>query len=81
MKIKMNLGGQTVEADKVDFKAIEEAWSFYRLDDGTIVKLKVVVSDVFKLPTPDPLTGLPQLIVKSSNIMSVEPAMQKGDLH
>lgn len=81
MKIKMNLGGQTVEAEKLEFKAIEEAWSFYRLEDGTVVKIKLIVSDVFKLPNNDPMTGMPQLLVKSTNVMSVEPAPAKGDVH
>ena len=81
MKIKMNLGGQTVEAEKLEFKAIEEAWSFYRLEDGTVVKIKLIVSDLFKLPNNDPMTGMPQLLVKSTNVMSVEPAPANGDVH
>jgi hypothetical protein len=72
-KIKMNLGGQTVEAESMNYKSIDEPWSSIRLDDGSIIKLKLVISDVFKLPTPDQLTGLPQYIVRSSNVMSVEP--------
>ncbi len=71
--VKVNLGGQAVEAEAMEFKPVEEQWSRYRLEDGTVVKLKLVVSDVFKLPTVDPVTGLPQLMVRSSNIMSVEP--------
>lgn len=81
MKIKMNLGGNVIEAEKMDFKQIEENWSLYRLEDGTIVKIKLIVSDVFKLPGNDPLTGMPQLLVKSTNVMSVEPAAAKGDVH
>lgn len=82
MKIKLNLGGQTVEVEKMNVvQIIDEPWSTYKLDDGTIVKIKLVVSDVFKLPTPDPLTGLPQLLVKSGNVMTVEPAPSKGDVH
>jgi hypothetical protein len=73
MKVKLNLGGQVVEAEKMTCNPIQEPWSIYRLEDGTIVKLKLVVSDVFKLPHPDPVTGLPQLIVRSSNVISVEP--------
>lgn len=72
-KVKMNLGGREVEAESMAFNAIEEPWSLYRLEDGTTVKLKLVVSDVFKLAIPDPVTGLPQVVVRSSNIMSVEP--------
>lgn len=73
MKVKMNIGGQVVEAEKMNYKSIEEPWSTYRLEDGTTFKLKLVVSDVFKLPHHDPVTGLPQLIVRSSNVISIEP--------
>ena len=73
MKMKLKLGGQTVEAEKMGFKPIEENWSFYRLEDGTVVKLRLIVSEVFKLPGADPLTGMPNFLVKSSNVMAVEP--------
>ena len=72
-KLRMNISGETVEAESMTVKSIEEPWSIYKLDDGNVIKLKVVVSDVFKLPTPDTVTGLPQYLVRSSNIMSVEP--------
>jgi hypothetical protein len=72
-KVKMNLGGRPVEVEKMDFVPIAEQWSTYRLEDGTIFKMKLIVSDVFKLPTPDPVTGFPQLMVRSSSVMSVEP--------
>lgn len=72
-KVKMNLGGQVLEAESVTAKVIDEPWSTYKLGDGSIIKLKLVLSDVFKLPQPDPITGLPQYIVRSSNVMSVEP--------
>ena len=72
MTVKLNLGGKSVEAEKMEFKSVDEAWSTYRLEDGTIVKIKVVASEVFKLPGTDPLTGVPQFLVKSSNIMAVE---------
>ena len=72
-RVKLNLGGQQVEAEVMDFKAVAEAWSTYRLDDGTIVKVKIIASDIFKLPSADPVTGLPNLIVRSSNVMSIEP--------
>lgn len=73
MKVKMNIGGRLVETEKINFHPIQEPWSVYRLEDGTTVKLRPVVSDVFKLPTPDPVTGLPQLIIKATNITSIEP--------
>ena len=72
-KIRINIGNQSAEAESMEFTPIDEQWSRYRLEDGTIVKIKIVASEVFKLPQPDPITGLPQLIVRSSNVMSVEP--------
>ena len=83
-KIKMNLGGQIVEAESVSCKPIDEPWSTYRLEDGSVIKLKLVISDVFRLPNVDPLTGLPQYIVRSSNVMSVEapePPLSKREIH
>ena len=72
-KVLMNIGPNQVEAESMGFESVEEQWSRYKLEDGTIVKLKVVVSDIFKLPEPDPVTGLPQLLVRSNNVVSVEP--------
>jgi hypothetical protein len=79
--VKLNLGGQTVEAESLGYKPINEPWSSYQLDDGSIIKIKLVISDVFKLPTSDPL-GLPQYMIRSSNVMSVEPleSLSKRDV-
>ena len=71
--MKLNLGGKAVEAEKMDFKPIDENWSRYRLEDGTVVKIRLIVSEFFKLPGADPLTGMPQFLAKSSNVMAVEP--------
>lgn len=80
-RVKINLGQGPVDADRMEFKALDEPWAQYRLEDGTVVKLKLVVSDVYKLQQSDALTGLPQLVVKSTNIMSVEPARKKEELN
>lgn len=72
-KMTVNLGGKAVEAEVMNFTTMAEPWSVYRLEDGITFKMKLVVSNVLKLPTTDPLTGLPQLIVSSSNVITVEP--------
>lgn len=71
-KVKMNLGGNTVEAEIMTFKPIDEPWSLYKLDDGTTLKVKIVLSDVFKLAQPDPVTGLPQVMIRASQVVSVD---------
>lgn len=71
--ITITIGDRAMEAESMAYKLVEEPWSLYRLDDGSTIKVKLVVSDIFKLPVPDPLTGFPQYLVRSSNVMSVEP--------
>ena len=73
MTVKLNLGGKMVDAEKMDFNTLGDAWSAIRLEDGTVIKIKVVAAEVYKLPGVDPLTGVPQFVVKSSNVLSVEP--------
>ena len=83
-KVNVNVGAEVVEAEVIQFTPVNEPWSIYRLEDGTTFKLKLVVSDVLKLPSNDPITGLPQLVVRSSNIISVEPPdtpLSKHEVH
>lgn len=57
--VKLNLGGKTVEAELLSYRPLNEPWSAYQLDDGSIIRLKLVIYDVFKSPTSGQLTGLP----------------------
>ena len=79
-KVKINIGDVTIEADSMNYRSIDEPWSLYRLEDGSTIRVKLVISDVFKLPTSDPITGLPQYMIKSSNVMSVEPPDMKREI-
>jgi hypothetical protein len=80
-KIKATVQGKTVEAETMSFTPIQEPWSFYKLEDGTVIKLKLVVSNILKLPGTDAVTGLPQFLVRSSNVVGVEPATAKSETH
>jgi hypothetical protein len=47
-----------------------ENWNEYLLDDGTVVRLKLVATEALRVEgefTPD---GYPQYIVRSSNVMT-----------
>ena len=74
MKMNLKLGDRGISAEKVEFNPITENWSLYRLEDGSVVRLRLIVSEIFKLPGSDPVTGMPQYLAKSTNIMAVEPA-------
>lgn len=54
----------------IGFKPLIEEWSYYSLDDGNILGVKVVVSKVIKTEQFD-VTGLPVYIFHSTNVVQV----------
>lgn len=79
MKIQLATG-ETVEGERLPFESVKEPWTECRLEDGTIIKLKLVVSDVMRLDQ-DNVGGEPQYVVKSSNVMSVETPEDPDEAH
>ncbi len=70
MKIKLQ-DGREVEAKEVEFQPISEGWNEYRLEDGSKLRIKLVVTRVFRLGEKDPLTGEDQYVVRFQNVVSV----------
>ena len=73
-------GGMQVEGEPVDFKPIEEPWAKYELPDGTIVRLKIVASDIIRSSEKD-ATGDPVFVVRSSNVVAVDPPDAPEEVH
>jgi hypothetical protein len=65
-------GSGEIEVDEVDFEAVEECWNEYRLADGTILRMKLVVAAVYRIPGSFDATGNPTYAARSTNVMSVE---------
>jgi len=63
--------GGEVDATDVDFQIRKEDWNEYLLMDGTVLKMKLVIGDVFKVPGEFDNEGNPVYIVKSNNILVV----------
>ena len=70
-KVKLNLGGKEVWGELIPVQDAKEGWSQYLLADGSIVKMKVVVTDVFRVENEYDAEGNPIYYVKSSNVVSV----------
>ncbi|PIQ86262.1 MAG: hypothetical protein COV73_04800 [Candidatus Omnitrophica bacterium CG11_big_fil_rev_8_21_14_0_20_43_6] len=70
-KIKINFGGEEVEALPIDINQTNEYWNQYLLDDGTVIKMKLVATKVLRLDTKYDPEGNPLYIVQSTNITSV----------
>jgi hypothetical protein len=78
-RTRINFGGREVDATPVDFKTIKEEWNEYHVSDGTTLKLKVVLTDVYRLNEYDQDSN-PVYVVKSSNVLSssVPEHLKKG---
>ncbi len=54
----------------VDFKVLREDWSNYRLADGTILKVRLVVTKVVRTYQHDPTTGEPLYVFSRATALS-----------
>lgn len=62
--------GRVLEGIIVDINSTQENWNQYLLSDGTILKLKVVATEVVRLEGEYDKEGDPIYIIKSANVVS-----------
>ncbi len=63
--------GQPVDATELSFQNAREHWNEYLLDDGAILKLKPVATEVFRVDDMYDIEGNPVYVLKSTNIVIV----------
>lgn len=72
MTHKIRIGNREIEADLIDVAQSNEKWGEYLLDDGTVLKIKIVVKKVFRAKgLYDPLKN-PVYAVESENVITVD---------
>lgn len=70
-KIKINFGGEEVEALAIDINQANEYWNQYLLDDGTVIKMKLVATKVLRVDDKHDLEGNPLYVIQSTNVTTV----------
>ncbi|AIA31974.1 hypothetical protein [Leptospirillum ferriphilum] len=70
-KVKLNLFGREVMGIPVKVTFSKENWADYTLDDGTTIKLRPIVSDIYRVENEYDMEGNPLYVVKSANMMAV----------
>lgn len=73
-KTKILFNGQQVDASLVPVRSSQEPWSEYILDDGTLIRLRSVVTEVYRIDNMYDPEGNPVYQVKSSNVASAIPS-------
>ena len=69
---KINFQGREVDATEVEFQTRREDWNEYQLMDGSEIKMKLVVSGVFRIDGQYDDEGNPIYQIKSTNIAAVK---------
>lgn len=70
--VKLNWGGKEVEAEIIDINQSNEKWNEYFLDDGTSLKVKLVIQKVHRIVGQYDHEGNPVYFFQSTNIPSID---------
>jgi len=69
---KVNFQGREVDATEMEFETRKEDWNEYQLMDGSVVKMKLVVSTIFRIDGMYDNEGNPMYYIKSTNVPFVK---------
>jgi hypothetical protein len=61
--------GKDHDATPVGFQNAREYWNEYLLDDGTIIRLKLIATEVLRIEGMRDANGGPVYVVKSTNVI------------
>jgi len=70
--VRLKLGNEMVDGEELEFEPLKESWNEYRCEDGSYVKLKVVVSKIVRLDKHNP-QGEPIYQIMSTNVVAATP--------
>ena len=70
MKIRTP-NGELLEVEDIDFNAEKEEWNIYKLSDGTTLKFKTIIRNIYRTDKYDQPTGDPIYHVTSTSVVSV----------
>jgi hypothetical protein len=71
-KRRIKLGNREVEATPVSPTSSNEHWNQYLLEDGTVLRIKLVATEFLRVDGEHDSEGNPVYLVRSTNVMSVE---------
>lgn len=63
--------GSEIEGSVMTFRSSGEHWNEYLVDDGSVVRIKLVATEILRLDDQFDPQGNPVYLVQSTNVMSV----------
>jgi hypothetical protein len=71
-KLRINLGNEVVEATPVSVNQASEYFNQYFLEDGTVLRMKLVATKIFRVDDRFDAEGNPVYFVQSTNVLSTD---------
>lgn len=70
-KRKIPYKGELVEASVMPFQVGGEHWNEYLIDDGTVIRIKLVATDVLRVDGEYDPQGNPLYVIATTNVTTV----------
>ena len=70
-KVKVNIQGKEIDGELLEFTTEKEDWNSYITEDGSKIRLKVVVSRIIRTDQLN-ASGEPMYVVNSANLVDSE---------
>lgn len=70
-KVTINFGGKQVEATPVEVNQSSEKWNEYLLEDGTVLKMKLILKKVLRVDDEFDAEGNPVYVMQSTNVSTI----------
>lgn len=71
-------GRGPTDVTEVGFRAAGEYWNEYLLDDNTVVRVKLVVTNVYRIDGESDSKGQPVYLIESKNVLATSAAEENG---
>jgi len=68
-RTKVQVGNETVDGIDLDFRTLREEWNEYETEDGSRIRVKLVVSEIIRTDRYDHQLDQPIYVVRSGNIV------------
>lgn len=65
--------GRMLEGTELSFRSSGENWNEYLVDDGTVVRVKLVVTEIVRIDGEYDDEGNPAYVIKSTTVPAISP--------
>ena len=77
-KKQIRLNDEVVEATELGFRATGEYWNEYLIDDGTVARMKLVVTSVLRIEGKQDAKGQPVYLIESTNVTAISAEQESS---